>query len=206
MVLNAERAMQTSAEPPDWRSLEKRLGRLKPAQRTLAQSVVELLQRSEDGTILLATLLESYLGRGDRSALGTLRQNKKRLNEELAALDADIELAVDESGKLTARRCYLRTPTGKTVVVQQLAEHLNYNYNRDRDWYVPPKAQSLIIEIPISYSHQDEALAREFHQLLQAVLNARGGQTRYVLRRDKQDVSSLHRSTHKLQRCSKRGN
>ena len=172
---------------PLWEVLEGLLDQIKPAQRALARSVVDLAQQTQDGRIPLAKLLENYLGaRTGSGVLANLRQNKKRLNEELMALGAGIELAVDESGKLDARTCYLRVPPGNTVSVEQVAVVLNYN--RDQDKRIAPKAQPLVVEIPISYSHVNKALVSELHSRLQNVLDGRKTRIHYLLCRDDRDT------------------
>ncbi len=176
-----------------WQVLEEFFSKLKPAQRALAQSFVEQTRRSETGRILLAELLQSHFGNTTQRALAGLRQTKKRLNEELAALGTDIELAVDESGKLETRVCYLRAPADKAAAFEELADTLNYD--RDRGKHIPPKARPLsepvTIEIPISYSHVNKRLVRELHARLQVVLDARNLEIKYLLRRDEHDTKLL---------------
>ena len=179
--------MTPPADKPFWQVLEELLNKLKPAQRALGESLVDLARHSENGRIPLAELLENYQGGTVESrALANLRQSKKRLNKELAALNAGIEFAVDESGKLETRGCYLRAPAGKTEAINQLAEALNYD--RDQGKHVAPKAQPLVVEIPISYSHVNKKLVRELHTRLQVVLDARKTRVRYLLRRDERDT------------------
>jgi len=166
------------------------LPKLKRAQGALAQSFVDLVRRSEIERIPLAEL-QSYIRKKTGSAtLEKLRQTKKRLNEELAALGASVELAVDESGKLETRACYLRAPANKAAAVEELADALNYD--RDRGNHVSPKARPLnepvTIEIPISYSHKDKPEVCEFHERLQEILDARKTTRKYLLRRDECDV------------------
>ncbi|NMQ20740.1 hypothetical protein E4P82_16995 [Candidatus Competibacter phosphatis] len=100
-------------DKPSWQVLEELFPKLKPAQRALAQSFVEQARRNEAGRVPLAELLQSHFGDTTQRASTGLRQTKKRLNEELTALGAGIELAVDESGKLETRACYLQAPADK---------------------------------------------------------------------------------------------
>ncbi|HRD48558.1 MAG TPA: pentapeptide repeat-containing protein, partial [Candidatus Contendobacter sp.] len=183
--------MQRPDEQPSWQTLESRLAKLKPAQRALAQSFIDQARRSATGHVPLTALLQSHFGdKAGSSALTNLRQIRKRLNEELAALGAGIELVVDESGTLETRACYLRAPADKGAEVESLADALNYD--RDRGKHVAPKARPLnepiTVEIPISYSHVNKKLVRELHERLQKVLDARPSKTKYLLRRDERDT------------------
>ncbi|MCP5159272.1 MAG: pentapeptide repeat-containing protein [Gammaproteobacteria bacterium] len=177
---------------PAWQTLQSLLPKLKTAQRALAQSCIDLAQRSGIERILLTELVQEHFGAAANArTLSSLRQTKKRLNEELATLGAGIELAVDEGGKLETRACYLRAPgRGKEKEIEELADALNYD--RDRGKHVPPKARPLNepapVEIPISYSHADKQLVRELHARLQVLLNARKTKRPYRLRRDERDV------------------
>ena len=131
-----------SDDKPLWQVLEELFPKLKPAQRALAQSFVDQARRSVTGPIPLTELLQSHFGeKASNRVLAGLRQTRKRLNEELAALGAGIELAVDDGGKLESRTCYLQTPVGKGAEIEELADALNYD--RDRGKHVPPKARPL---------------------------------------------------------------
>lgn len=182
--------MSLPDDKPSWQVLEELFPKLKPAQRALAQSFVGQARRNEAGRVPLAELLQSHFGDTTQRASTGLRQTKKRLNEELTALGAGIELAVDESGKLETRVCYLRAPADKAAAFEELADTLNYD--RDRGKHVPPKARPLsepiTIEIPISYSHVNKKLVRELHARLQVVLDARNLEMKYLLRRDERDT------------------
>ncbi len=183
--------MQSPDDKPLWQILESLLAKLKPAQRALAQSFVDQARRSATGHIPLTELLQSHFGdNASNRALAGLRQSKKRLNEELAALGAGIELVVDESGKLETRTCYLQAPASKGAEIEELADVLNYD--RDRGKHVAPKArplnESVTVEIPISYSHVNKKLVRELHERLQKVLDARQSKARHFLRRDERDT------------------
>ena len=179
-----------SDDKPSWQTLESLLAKLKPAQRALAQSFVEQARRSEAGRVPLAELLQNHFGGTTQRASTGLRQIRKRLNEELAALGAGIELVVDDSGKLESRTCCLQAPVGKGAELEELADALNYD--RDRDRHVAPKARPLTepvtVEIPISYSHEDKLEVCEFHERLQKILDARKTTRKYLLRRDECDV------------------
>ncbi|MCC7219501.1 MAG: pentapeptide repeat-containing protein, partial [Candidatus Contendobacter sp.] len=182
-----------SDDKPSWQTLESLLAKLKPAQRALAQSFVEQARRSEAGRVPLAELLQSHFGeKASNRVLAGLRQTKKRLNEELAALSAGIELVVDDSGKLETRTCYLQTPVGKGAELEELATDALKDYDRDMDKHVAPRGQqfngSVTIEIPISYSHKNKRRVRELHELLQAILDARQTTRKYLLRRDERDA------------------
>ena len=183
--------MQSPDDKPLWQILESLLAKLKPAQRALAQSFVDQARRSAAGRIPLTELLQSHFGdKAESSALTNLRQSKQRLNKELAALSAGIELVVDESGKLETRTCYLQAPASKGAEIEELADALNYD--RDRGKHVAPKArplnESITVEIPISYSHVNKKLVRELHERLQKVLDARQSKTKHLLRRDERDT------------------
>ncbi|RUQ29413.1 MAG: NACHT domain-containing protein, partial [Candidatus Competibacteraceae bacterium] len=184
--------MPSPDDKPLWQVLEELFPKLKPAQRALAQSFVDQAQRSATGHIPLTELLQSHFGeKASNRVLASLRQTKKRLNEELAALGTGIELAVDDGGKLETRACYLQAPADKkNGEVERLADALNYD--RDRGKHVPPKARPLnepvTIEIPISYSHKDKPEVCEFHERLQEILDARKTASKYLLRRDERDV------------------
>ena len=183
--------MPSPDDKPLWQVLEKLFPKLKPAQRTLAQSFVEQVRRSETGRVPLVELLQSHFGDTTQRASTGLRQTRKRLNEELAALGAGIELAVDEGSKSETRACYLQAPADKkSGEVEGLADALNYD--RDRGKHVPPKARPLnepvMIEIPISYSHVNKKLVRKLHERLQVVLDARNLEMKYLLRRDERDT------------------
>ncbi len=183
--------MPSPDDKPLWQVLEELFPKLKPAQRTLAQSFVEQVRRSETGRVPLAELLQSHFGDTTQRASTGLRQTRKRLNQELVALGAGIELAVDEGSKLETRACYLQAPADKkSGEVEGLADALNYD--RDRGKHVPPKARPLnepvTIEIPISYSHKDNLEVCEFHERLQEILDARKTASKYLLRRDECDV------------------
>ncbi len=180
--------MQPPNDQPSWQILEALLVKLKPAQRTLAQSFVGQARLSDAGRIPLAELLQSHFGEPvSNRTLASLRQTKKRLNKELAALGADIELAVDDSSTLERRACYLQTPSGKGAELESLADAINAD--RDRGKQVAPKARLLNpVEIPISYSHVNKKLVRDLHTRLQVVLDARNLAIKYLLRRDERDT------------------
>ena len=181
--------MSLPDDKPSWQVLEELFPKLKPAQRALAQSFVdEQARRNEAGRVPLAELLQSHFGDTTQRASTGLRQTKKRLNEELTALGAGLELAVDESGKLETRACYLQAPADKkSGEIEGLADVLNYD--RDRGKHVSPKARPLNpVEIPISYCHVNKRLVRELHARLQAILDARQTTRKYLLRRDERDT------------------
>ncbi len=182
--------MQSPDDKPLWQILESLLAKLKPAQRALAQSFVDQARRSATGHIPLTELLQSHFGdNASNRALAGLRQSKKRLNEELAALGAGIELVVDESGKLETRTCYLQAPASKGAEIEELADALNYD--RDRDRHVAPKArpitEPITVEIPISYSHADIESVRDIDKRLQEILNSTE-KDKYFLRRDEENL------------------